>query len=407
MFTKLKRPKVFRDPIYGYINVEYKIIDDLIDTKEFQRLRRIKQLAGLSMVFHTAEHSRFCHSLGAYEMARKVIDKAEGIKEALGEYEQVLFLCAALLHDLGHGPYSHAFEAVMPISHEEITVKIILGNTEVNKILSINPDLALDIASIINHNGKYELIEALVSSQLDVDRMDYLQRDSYFSGALYGTIDANRIIRSMKIINKEVVYRASGAPAVESYLMARYHMYNQIYYHQVARSYELLLQSIFFRIFDLIDSGINVNAYIFEFVDAVKNINLDSYLFIDDLYVNGFIKQLSKSDDSILNDLCNRFLNRKLFEVIDLRLEEDKEKIENIRKKYTNDPILSRYYYEESRLSQYAYKHIDDIDKVNDIKILLPSGKIVSLEEYSPIVKGLITNAFNTFERIFYGEKNV
>ena len=407
MFTKLKRPKVFRDPIYGYINVEYKIIDDLIDTKEFQRLRRIKQLAGLSMVFHTAEHSRFCHSLGAYEMARKVIDKAEGIKEALGEYEQVLFLCAALLHDLGHGPYSHAFEAVMPISHEEITVKIILGNTEVNKILSINPNLALDIASIINHNGKYELIEALVSSQLDVDRMDYLQRDSYFSGALYGTIDANRIIRSMKIINKEVVYRASGAPAVESYLMARYHMYNQIYYHQVARSYELLLQSIFFRIFDLIDSGINVNAYIFEFVDAVKNINLDSYLFIDDLYVNGFIKQLSKSDDSILNDLCNRFLNRKLFEVIDLRLEEDKEKIENIRKKYTNDPILSRYYYEESRLSQYAYKHIDDIDKVNDIKILLPSGKIVSLEEYSPIVKGLITNAFNTFERIFYGEKNV
>lgn len=403
MFTKLDRPKVFRDPIYGYINVEYKIIDDLIDTAEFQRLRRIRQLAGLSMVFHTAEHSRFCHSLGAYEMARKVIDKAEGIKEALSEYEQVVFLIAALLHDVGHGPYSHAFEAVMSVSHEDMTVRIIKEDTEINKVLSIEEGLADDVASIIAHTGKFELIEALVSSQLDVDRMDYLQRDSYFTGALYGTIDVNRIIRSMKIIHKEVVYRASGAPAVESYLMARYHMYNQIYYHQVARSYELLLQNIFIRIFELIDSNNKVDAYIEDFIKAIRDVDLKSYLFIDDAYINGFIKQLSRSSDYILNDLCNKFLNRHLFNVIDLRLG-DKQKIEEIRKKYTSDPVLHKYYYEESTLSQYAYKHIDDIDKVNDIKILLPSGKIVSLEEYSPIVKGLITNANNTFERIFYGD---
>lgn len=406
MFTKLDRPKVFRDPIYGYINVEYKIIDDLIDTAEFQRLRRIRQLAGLSMVFHTAEHSRFCHSLGAYEMARKVIDKAEGIKEALSEYEQVVFLIAALLHDVGHGPYSHAFEAVMSVSHEDMTVRIIKEDTEINKVLSIEEGLADDVASIIAHTGKFELIEALVSSQLDVDRMDYLQRDSYFTGALYGTIDVNRIIRSMKIIHKEVVYRASGAPAVESYLMARYHMYNQIYYHQVARSYELLLQNIFIRIFELIDSNNKVDAYIDDFIKAIRDVDLKSYLFIDDAYINGFIKQLSRSSDYILNDLCNKFLNRHLFNVIDLRLG-DKQKIEEIRKKYTSDPILHKYYYEESTLSQYAYKHIDDIDKVNDIKILLPSGKIVSLEEYSPIVKGLITNANNTFERIFYGDIDV
>lgn len=406
MFTKLDRPKVFRDPIYGYINVEYKIIDDLIDTAEFQRLRRIRQLAGLSMVFHTAEHSRFCHSLGAYEMARKVIDKAEGIKEALSEYEQVVFLIAALLHDVGHGPYSHAFEAVMSVSHEDMTVRIIKEDTEINKVLSIEEGLADDVASIIAHTGKFELIEALVSSQLDVDRMDYLQRDSYFTGALYGTIDVNRIIRSMKIIHKEVVYRASGAPAVESYLMARYHMYNQIYYHQVARSYELLLQNIFIRIFELIDSNNKVDAYIDDFIKAIRDVDLKSYLFIDDAYINGFIKQLSRSSDYILNDLCNKFLNRHLFNVIDLRLG-DKQKIEEIRKKYTSDPVLHKYYYEESTLSQYAYKHIDDIDKVNDIKILLPSGKIVSLEEYSPIVKGLITNANNTFERIFYGDIDV
>ncbi len=404
MYTKLKRNKVFRDPIYGYINVEYKIIDDLIDTKEFQRLRRIRQLAGLSMVFHTAEHSRFCHSLGAYEMARKVIDKAEGLTEEMSEYEQVVFLIAALLHDVGHGPYSHAFEAVMTVSHEEMTVKIITGDTEINKILSIHPNLAEDVASVIAHTGKFSLIEALVSSQLDVDRMDYLQRDSYFTGALYGTIDVNRIIRSMKIINKEIVYRASGAPAVESYLMARYHMYNQIYYHQVARSYELLLQSIFFRIFDLIDENIYVDACIDDFINAIKTSDVKSYLEIDDAYVNGFIKQLSHSDDKILNDLCNRLLNRKLYEVIDVVLEADSNRINEVREKYNTDPILKRYYFEESTLSQYAYKHTDDIDKVNDIKILLPSGKIISLEEYSPIVKGLIDSANNKFKRIFYGK---
>lgn len=236
--------------------------------------------------------------------------------------------------------------------------------------------------------------------------MDYLQRDSYFTGALYGTIDVNRIIRSMKIVHKEVVYRASGAPAVESYLMARYHMYNQIYYHPVARSYELLLQSIFFRIFDLLDENKYIKASIDEFVDAIKNVNLDSYLFIDDSYINGFIKQLSKSDDKILNDLCNRFLNRKLFNVIDMRLG-NPLLINEVRNKYSKDKILSRYYFEETTLSQYAYKHIDDIDKVNDIKILLPSGKVISLEEYSPIVKGLITNANNTFVRMFYGDIDV
>ena len=186
------------------------------------------------------------------------------------------------------------------MSNEEMTIKIIMGNTEINRVLSIHPGLAEDVSSVIAHSGKYELIEALVSSQLDVDRMDYLQRDSYFTGALYGTIDVNRIIRSMIIKNKEIVYRASGAPAVESYLMARYHMYNQIYYHQVARSYELLLQSIFFRIFDLIDDGKCVNAYIDDFVNAIKTADVASYLEIDDAYVNGFIKQLSHSDDNIL-----------------------------------------------------------------------------------------------------------
>ncbi len=406
LYDKLSREKVFRDPIYGYIKVYYKIIDELIDSKEFQRLRRVRQLAGLSMTFHTAEHSRFGHSLGAYEMARRVLENAEGIKDVLSEYEQIVFLCAALLHDTGHGPYSHAFEAVMQYeSHEEMTVRVILEDTEIHNILiKYDENLALDVANVIAHKGKFILIEQLTSSQLDVDRMDYLQRDSYFTGALYGTIDSDRIIRSMKIVNNEVTYRASGAPAIESYLMARYHMYNQIYYHPVARSYELLLQSIFLRIKDLNNEGKHIDGYVEDFLKAINEHDLNSYLFLDDAYVNGFFKQLSRSQDPILNDLCNRLLDRKLFEVIDLKLETDIKKVDRIRTKYSNDKILFRYYFEESSLSQYAYRHTDDLDKVDTIKILLPSKKVISLEKYSPIVKGLIEDAKNTFNRIYYGK---
>ena len=208
----------------------------------------------------------------------------------------------------------------------------------------------------------------------------------------------------MKIVDNEVTYRASGAPAIESYLMARYHMYNQIYYHPVARSYELLLQSIFLRIKDLSDQGVHVDGEVEDFLDAINNHNLKSYLFLDDAYVNGFIKQLSRSKDPILNDLCNRILNRMLYQVIDLKLEADQDKIQRIRNKYTRDPILMRYYYEESSLSQIAYRHTDDLDKVDTIKILLPSQKTISLEKYSPIVEGLIQDAKYTFKRIYYGK---
>ena len=266
MFKKLERTKVFRDPIYGYIEVDLELISNLIDSKEVQRLRRIRQLSGVGMVFQTAEHSRFCHALGTYQMARLVLLKVEGIKENLDEYEQVLFLCASLLHDIGHGPYSHAFENVLDVSHEEMSARIITyKDSDIYKILveeKINP---FDISSIIRKEGKYRLIEQLISSQLDVDRLDYLSRDAYFTGALYGNIDRLRLLRSLIIKDQKVLVRASGLHSVESYLMARYHMYFQVYYHPVARAYELLLESIYNRIKDLVANNIKINANLEDF----------------------------------------------------------------------------------------------------------------------------------------------
>ncbi|MDE5546387.1 MAG: HD domain-containing protein [Anaeroplasmataceae bacterium] len=407
MFEKLARTKVFRDPIYGYIEVEYKIILELIDSKEVQRLRRIRQLSGVAMVFHTAEHSRFTHALGAYHMANLVLHNVEGI-EALSEYEKVVFLCAALLHDIGHGPYSHAFENVLLTSHEEMTEKIILcKDTDVYQILNQVHGLPEDVASIIGHKGKYPVIETFVSSQLDVDRMDYLTRDAYFTGATYGTIDMHRLLRSMKVVDNKVLCRASGVHTLESYLMSRYHMYFQVYYHPVARSYELLLESIFERIKDLANKQITIDATITSFLNVIEN-NDDviSYIELDDAYVNGFIKQLTKSSDSVLNRLANAFNHRKLFKHIDLANHPDSKIIEEIKSKAMAHPN-GKYFYFENSVSAVAYLQTKKNQKTDDllaIKIILPNGEIKNLDEYSPIVHSLVSSSYKRVERIYYFE---
>lgn len=400
-FERLERTKVFRDPLYGYIEVDYKLISDLIDSKELQRLRRIRQLSGVSMVFQTAEHSRFTHALGAYHMANLVLRNVEGI-EVLSEYERIVFLCAALLHDVGHGPYSHAFENVLSTSHEEMTVKIILNkNTEINKILSVYNNLVEDIASVISHGGKYPLIETFVSSQLDVDRMDFLSRDAYFTGATYGTIDMNRILRSMKVLDGNLLCRASGVHSIESYLMSRYHMYFQVYYHPVSRSYELLLEGIYERIKDLVDTGIEIDANIESFVNVVKdNDDVDSYIELDDAYVNGFIKQLAKSSDPVLCMLANRFNNRQLFKYIDLANESNMDRVNKIKENASNNEYGKYLCYQ---ISVSAVAYLSGADKENKIiKILLPSGEIRDIEQYSNVINGLTSSSYKKIERLYY-----
>jgi len=400
MFTKLPRTKVFRDPLYGYITVDYKIISDLIDTKEIQRLRRIRQLAGVGMVFQTAEHSRFTHSLGAYHMANLVIKNVDGMNE-IPEYEKVLFLCAALLHDVGHGPFSHAFENVISISHEEYTTKIIKTNgTEINKVLSIKEGLADDIASVIEHDGKYPLIESLVSSQLDVDRMDYLSRDAYMTGAAYGNIDYFRIMRSMRVLDNKIICKASGVHSIESYLMSRYHMYFQVYYHPTARSFEVVLEAIYQRILDLHKEGYRFEAKIGTFIKVLNDSNnLEAYNELDDYYVTGFIKQLAHSKDKVLARLCKAFLNRNLFKVVDLADDPDPAFIEELNNKYGNDP----YFYKRVSAKGQAYMHSKKSD-INDIKVLLPNGSIKSLDKYSPIIKSLVSSSYTEINRIYYFE---
>ena len=242
--------KVFRDPVHTYIHVDHQVIYDLINTKEFQRLRRIKQLGTSGYTFHGGEHSRFSHCLGAYEIARritKIFD--EKYLQTWDNHESLLVMVTALLHDVGHGAYSHSFERLFDTDHEEITRQIITSpETEINRVLTqVSPDFPEKVASVINHTYPNKQVVQLISSQIDVDRMDYLLRDSFYTGASYGQFDLTRILRVIRPVENGIAFQRNGMHAVEDYVVSRYQMYMQVYFHPASRAMEVLLQNLLKR----------------------------------------------------------------------------------------------------------------------------------------------------------------
>jgi len=399
---KLTKQQVFKDPLYGFIHVDDVLIKKLIDSELFQRLRRIRQLSGVQMVFHGAEHSRFVHSLGVYEIAHRFLTVPD-INEALNDREKLLFLAAALLHDIGHGAYSHAFETTFGVNHEKIGAQLILTHPELRRILDTEDDMfAEDIAHILRKEKKFPLIEQLISSQLDVDRLDYLERDAYYTGAAYGHIDVDRLIRVLYIKNGKVVFKLSGIHAIENYLIARYHMYWQVYYHRVARAYEVNLEKIYLRVRDLLKEG-----YPFENnVDPLKIImsnpeDLEAYIEIDDFYVNGLIASFKSSSDFILRTLAYDFLNRKIWTSIDVN-PDNEHMIKDIEKTYTEEEL--KYYTSYRTVQNSTYR--DDGEGFGDkIYILLENGKISTLKDQSKIIESLMLSGTKTDPKFFYRKR--
>jgi uncharacterized protein len=412
----MKELKVFRDPLYGYIKVFEQVIWDLIQTKEFQRLRRIHQLGGTSMVFHTAEHSRFSHSLGVYEVARQVLFEVEQIRTTLTKEERIITLCAALLHDLGHGPYSHAFEYVFNTNHEQFTIDIIKGNTEVHEVLeSYQVGLSEQVANIIakqcfqldkcNADCNHHIMIHLISSQLDVDRLDYLQRDAYNTGATYGEIDLDRIIRGILVVNKQIAYKSSSMHAIENYLMSRYHMYWQVYYHPVSISHEVLLVKIFNRVKDLIHTNYNFNTDVSMFKKIfTENLSIEEYLELDESWMNFHIKEWSKEHDPILKDLSSRLINRKLLKYISCETSEELEKLHlQLSQLLIANQIEPKYYLHKDTLVKEAYQYYNNeiINKHNSI-FLMHKNKLVEIAELSHIVKGIKDIGAKKDYKVFY-----
>lgn len=402
MFAKTNEVKVMRDPVHGYIHVEYQVIWDCINAREFQRLRRIHQLGGTYMVYHTAEHSRFAHSLGVYEITRRMVNEVSGLKE-LSEEDKVTVMCAALLHDVGHGPFSHAFEAITPTSHETYTRRIILEDTQIHRILSnVANDFPNKVASIIDYSHPNDLLNQIVSGQLDADRMDYLLRDAYFTGTSYGNFDLERILRTMRVKDSKIVMKESGIHTVEDYIMARYHMYWQVYFHPVTRSYEAILHSIFKRLKDLYERDPFKLDHIRMFQPFLKQQDTveDHFKMDESAALYGFTL-LSESDDPIAADLARRLLNRDLFEYETISDENDLERIKKRVLQLGYDP---EYYVIHDEAKQRPYQPYKSGEGHN-IWILKEDGEIKELSVVSDIVSAIVHGKLKEDKKAFFPVK--
>ncbi|MFY8128774.1 MAG: HD domain-containing protein [Chitinophagaceae bacterium] len=314
----MNKHKVINDPVYGFITINHPLIFNIIQHKFYQRLRRIHQMALAYLVYPGAVHTRLHHSLGAYHLMSCAIDSLRLKGVEITNDEEVAAKAAILLHDVGHGPFSHALEAeLLPgIHHEKLSLYIM---EKLNKEF----DGALQMAiEIFTHNYPKKFLSQLVSSQLDVDRMDYLMRDSFFTGVSEGVFGWDRILKMMTVYNNELVMEEKGIHSIETFLIARRQMYWQVYLHKTVMASEKTLKNIIKRVKFLHASGTKnlhttnvVDYFLFEFDDVLNDAVLEKFCEFDDVEISYAIKQWSKHSDHVLSTLCNMILNRKLLKV--------------------------------------------------------------------------------------------
>ena len=373
----------------------------LVDAAEFQRLRRVKQLGLALYTYQGAEHSRFTHSLGALYLAARTLDRLAG-KYEISDESQVAVRCAALLHDVGHGAFSHVLETILDFHHENFTIEAVLSDeTEVGRTLkSFSRQLPADVAAIIRGDYRPTALAQLVSSQLDVDRMDYLLRDSLMTGAKYGVYDLEWIIKSLEIDeeNDRLYVSAPGIYAVEDYLQARYYMFRQVYFHRTLRAAENVLRSLMRRALHLFQSGGDVwfaGGTAFEKVLRNEKLNLKEHLALDDTDVTFHIKQWQNSSDKILSDLAKRFLNRRLFKAFDLDMPEAEKTtfLDKARQIVENAGFDADYYFIEDKSGDDAYhfytKNDDDPKNFIYVEEGFSRPTIREISEVSAAVRGL------------------
>ncbi len=403
---KSTRYKIFNDPIHGFITVPKGTILKLIDHPYVQRLRRIRQLGLGYLVFPAAEHSRFSHAIGALELGQRVLNNLREKDTTISAKEFEGTLIALLLHDVGHGPLSHTLEhsLIKNFNHEMMSLSIM---KELNKQF----DGALDTAiEIFTNQYPKKFLYQLVSSQLDLDRLDYLRRDSFFTGVSEGTVGINRILKTMRVFNGNIVIEKKGIYAIENYIIARRLMYMQVYLHKTVLSADALIRRIFKRVIDLIDSGIeiefasdNLEYFLKEQPSAKQRINkktIDLYASMDDYDIYQNIKKWQFNADPILSDLSFRFLNRSLFRTtfLDKAPDEDlkksliKKTIKALKKNGidANEEHAGYYLSFERNLTEaYKYKNesiwILDDEKAIEFSKAADTKNIMALAE--PVVR--------------------
>ncbi|MDX2249827.1 MAG: HD domain-containing protein [Bacteroidia bacterium] len=404
MKNRIKRSKIINDPVHGFIEVSRGSLLTLIDAPAFQRLRRIKQLGLSSLVYPGAVHTRFNHALGAMHLMRQALDVLRWKKVKISKAEYKAALIAILLHDIGHGPFSHALEnaIIRGMHHEEMSLALM---HYLNDRMKGKLTLAIDIFT-----GDYprRFLHQLVSSQLDMDRMDYLVRDSFFTGVAEGVVGVDRIIKILHVADDELVCEDKGIYSIEKFIVARRLMYWQVYLHKAAMAAEHMMVNILRRARFLVESGQKIYldenlAFFFhnpispeELTDEV----IERFISLDDNDIEYTIKKWQFSPDPVLSDLCRRILSRKLLKIKFAPEPFDPTFVLEKRLAYSRiaglSPEDAAYYVFDGKVINQAYLKgnrepimiLDRNGKVQDLPSVSDTQNIVALSQ--PVVKSFL-----------------
>lgn len=384
--------KIINDPVHGFIDIPNNLAAELIEHRYFQRLRGVKQLGLTYLVYPGAVHTRLQHALGAMHLMKQAIDSLRGKEHEITVQEEEAAICAILLHDIGHGPFSHALEFSIAegVSHEELSL---LMMHQMNR--EFNGRLSLAI-QIFKDEYPKRFLHQLISSQLDVDRLDYLRRDSFFTGVVEGAIGLDRIIKMLEVVDDELVVEAKGIYSIEKFLIARRLMYWQVYLHKTVIAAEQLLIQIFKRARECFAQDVELYAtesLLFflhpKYANLVSVDNGDELIAqfaqLDDSDISVCLKEWEKSNDFILKNLC-RMLNSRSLLKIELNNVPFTDTIVTLKQQeliaqLNIDSQIAEYFVLTHEVSNKAYS-----PKSQSIKILDKKGVLEGIEVASDVL---------------------
>ena len=373
MMNKNKVSKILNDPVYGFITLNRGILLDLIDHPYFQRLSRIKQLGLTYLVYPGAHHTRFHHAVGAAYLMKQALSTFKELGVNIQREEELGALIAILLHDIGHGPYSHALEHsfLSGVSHENVSEIFMRKLDE-----QYNGELSLAIQIFRNEHHK-KFLHQLVSSQLDMDRLDYLKRDSFFTGVSEGVVSNQRIIKMFDIVDDEILIKEKGIYSIEKFIVARRLMYWQVYLHKTVLSAEFLLAKIISRARELLCNGEKLfvtpelNMFLTKNIskfELEQEVYLNAFASLDDNDIMTCIKVWMQSKDIVLSRLASMLIERKLLKVKISNTSFDDEQVNEIRKIHQkelglNDHEIKYFVFQEQMINN-AYDPRKDTIKI-------------------------------------------
>ena len=384
----MEKYKIINDPIYGFIKIESQIIYDLMNHKYFQRLRRISQLGLSYLVYPGAQHTRFQHALGSLHLMDKAIQQLTNKGHEITSKEQEALRISILLHDIGHGPFSHALENILvnEINHEKITLMFM-------KQLNVEFDGKLSLAiKIFKNTYKKKFLYQLVSSQLDMDRLDYLKRDSFYTGVTDGNIGTERIINMLNVANGNLVIEEKGIYSIEKFILARRLMYWQVYLHKTVISSENMLIKLIKRAKILLENKVEIfttsNLKYFLSEDFAKDLKknqikvIEKFAELDDYDIYFCLKKWQYSSDKILSILSSNLLNRNINKIIIENEKIEQNRIIDIKNKVAKDFRLNDIEIDFLVIDNQVTNHVYDEEKSN-INILMKNNEVLDLAKAS------------------------